>query len=205
MPDKPQQPINIMEDAEAPPVQAKDLNQVNLYAQEMRSIDDQLYDLSCKQIDLEQRRQDIELKLLPDLMMAIGIKRFTTTTGEIIEIKDFCRGSIPTLNQIEKMDEVEAQAATARRNACLEWLRSINAESIIKNQVVAEFGKGQMEDAKKVFALIQAQGFKVQRNEDVNFQTLNAFLKGALEAGTPVPADPFQLFVGKKATIKIAK
>ena len=197
--------INILEDVESPPVAAKDLNQVSSYASEMRELELKMEQLDAQRKLMEDRFNKIQLELLPELMMALGMKKFSLTSGEQIEIKDFIRGSIPTMNQIEKADEVERASLLERRAAAMSWLRSVNADSIIKNCVVAEFGKGQDADAKKIFAEIMKQGFKVKCDEEVNFQTLNSYLKSELEKGNHVPVDPFALFVGKKADIKAPK
>lgn len=202
---KPQPEIDILDDAENPNTAAKDLRQIGLYAQEMRDIEAALYQLKCKAGDFEVRYATIELELLPNLMMAIGVKKFTLESGAVAEVKDFIRGTIPTSKQIEDADPMDKPQLETRRTACLAWLREINAESIIKNQVITEFGKGEMETAKKVFATLQAQGFHVKRQEEVNFMTLNSFLKGEVEAGHNVPVEAFNLFVGKKASIKEKK
>lgn len=194
--------VDILADAEAQPTSAPDLRQIGLYAQEMLDIEDRIYALKCKLADEETRYAKIELELLPNLMMAIGVKKFTLESGAVAEVKDFIRGTIPTTNQIEQAEEMDKPTLQKRREDCLAWLRKINAESIIKNQVITEFGKGEMETAKKVFATLQAQGFHVKRQEEVNFMTLNSFLKGEIEAGHIVPVDAFALFVGKKASIK---
>jgi hypothetical protein len=197
--------VDILADAEAQTTSAPDLRQIGIYAQEMRDIEAALYELKCKTKDFELRYAQIELELLPNLMMAVGVKKFTLSSGAVAEVKDFIRGTIPTTKQIEDAEDMDKPVLQARREECLTWLRSINAESIIKNQVITEFGRGEMETAKKVFATLQAQGFHVKRQEEVNFMTLNSFLKGEVENGRNIPVDAFGLFVGKKASIKEPK
>jgi hypothetical protein len=115
------------------------------------------------------------------------------------------RGSFPSTNQIEAADEMDRALLIQRREAAMEWLKANNASSLIKNQVLTEFAAGQDDAAKALYAKIQAEGFKVAIKEEVNFATLNSYLKQALEAGKDVPVEPFGLFVGKKADLKAPK
>ena len=197
--------IDLMADAEAPSSTPQDLQQAVRYADEMRSIEAQQYELNCKLKDLGSRYDKIQLELLPDLLLAIGMTKFTLESGDKIEVKDFIRGSIPTLTAIEKAEDLDKLALQERRDSAIKWLKDNNSESIIKNQVIALFGKGQAADAKKAFETLQAQGYVVKQEEEINFQTLNALLKAKLAAGVTVPTEPFSLFVGKKAELKVKK
>jgi hypothetical protein len=194
--------IDVMEDAEAQPVGAKDLAQVVAYSDEMLTIERELEAMAEQMKAKSQRYAKIQLDLLPDVMLAIGMKKFTLSSGYVVEIGDFVRGTIPTTNQIEQADEFDRGILLDRRSKALAWLKERGAESLIKNQVIALFGKGQDDDAKKLFARIQGEGFLVKCEEEINFQTLNSYLKEALKAGTVVPTDAFALFSGRKATIK---
>lgn len=196
---------DLLEDAENPISAPKDLQQAVRFADEMQELEKRKLDLSLQMKAIDERYKQLQLELLPDIMLAIGVKKFSLSSGFIIEVKDFVRGSIPTLTQINQADDLDRATLASRREQALTWLRAHNAESIIKNQVVAEFGKGQDADAKKLFAQISDAGFKVKCEEEVNFQTLNSYLKTELAAGHPVPQEPFDLFVGKKAELKSKK
>jgi len=197
--------LNILEDAEAPVANAGDLRQAVVYAEEMRSIEARKYHLNNELAKLDERYAQLQLELLPDLLMAIGMKKFTLASGELIEIKDFTRGSIPTLTAIEKAEDVDKQVLMVRREQAIAWLKANNAETIIKNQIVVLFGKGQAQEAEQLYTKLQEQGMVTRKEEEINFMTLNALLKAKLAEGVNIPAEPFQLFVGKKAELKAPK
>lgn len=198
-------PVDIMADSTNQEVSVDALMTASRLAAEMSEIEKTIAGFEKQIADKTDRYNKIQLELLPDLLLSIGIKEFSLSSGEKIEIKDFVRGSVPTLNQIEKAEEIDAEGLRARRFKAIAWLREVGAESIIKNQVIAEFGKGQDEMAQKFFDAITAEGYKVKKEEDINFQTLNSLLKSKIEEGVTVPAEPFGLFVGKKAHLKPAK
>jgi hypothetical protein len=199
------QHLDLLADAEEPSSTPKDLQQAVCYAEELRSIEAKQSALNCQLKDLGSRYDKIQLELLPDLLVAIGIKKFALESGDLIEVKDFIRGNIPTLSAIAKAEDLDKLALQERRDAAIKWLKDNNSESIIKNQVIALFGKGQAADAKKAFETLQAQGYVVKQEEEINFQTLNSLLKAKLAAGVNVPVEPFGLYVGKKAELKIKK
>ena len=193
--------INLMEDAE-PEASETELQKVVTLSDEMLSIERELEALADKAKIKSERYQKIQMDLLPDLMSSLKLKKFTLSNGYFVEVGDFVRGTIPTTSQIEAADEFDRGALMNRREKALAWLKERGAESIIKNEVVALFGKGQDADAKKLFNKIQSEGFVVKCVEEINFQTLNSYLKEALREGKEVPAEPFALFSGRKATIK---
>lgn len=195
----------MLDDAESPISSQADLKQAVKFADEMQSLEARMAALMEEHKRCSERYSQIQLNLLPDIMASIGVKKFDLESGYFVEIKDVTRGSIPTLNQIDAADEMDRGLLIERRNAALKWLKANGAESIIKNQVVAEFGKGQDADALRLFTRIQQEGYKVKKEEDINFMTLNSYLKEALKGGKPVPVDAFALFVGKKAEMKQAK
>lgn len=196
---------DFLQDAEAPPQSAGDLKQAAVYAQEMLDLEARSAALNEELKTNDKRYQKIQLELLPDLLVSLGVKTFKLESGASIVVADFVRGSIPTQSSIDKADDFDRPALVARRTECFTWLRQRNADSLIKNTVVAEFGKGQDQQAKQLFQRIVADGFKASCNEEVTFQTLNSYLREQQKAGVAIPVDPFGLFVGKKATIKTPK
>lgn len=195
----------MLEDAESPVASQSDLKQAVKFADEMQSLEARMEALAAEQKRCSERYAQIQLNLLPDIMASIGVKKFDLESGYVVEIKDVTRGSIPSINQIDAADEMDRGLLIQRRNDALKWLKANNAESIIKSRVVAEFGKGQDAAATTLYQLIQKQGYKVRKDEDINFMTLNSYLKEALKGGKAVPVDAFALFVGKKAEMKKAK
>ena len=204
-PDSIQQQIDILADAENPIANVSDHQHAVTLANEMRQIELQLYNLKIQADLLSSRYDKIQLEVLPNLLLSIGMRKFSLDSGDIIEVKDFIRGSIPTLNAINAAPEEDRAALEDRRNKSIAWLKANNAESIIKNQVIALFGKGQGADAEAVYLALKQEGYVVKKEEEINFQTLQALLRTKVAEGASIPAEAFALFVGKKAELKKAK
>lgn len=142
---------------------------------------------------------------LPERMEACGLKNFELGNGFQISIKDFISASIPTEKQIEDADGLDKEMLLSRRKACFEWLKKHKADSLIKSKLSAEFGKGENKKARQFLKLIEAAGFPARCNEEVNYNTLQSFMKECLGKGIDVPSEPFNLFIGKKAELKEGK
>jgi hypothetical protein len=197
-------PVDLMEDAK-PVAKPSDLKQIVELAREMYRLHKEI-EAEMKALDAKQAAFNLlRLTVLPERMEVAGLKSFELDNGYLIQIEDLISASIPTESAIEKADGVDKVALLKRREAALKWLRSNKAESLIKNKLVAEFGKGEDKAAKKFFKLISKAGYQTKCEEAVNYQTLNAFIKESLRNGKEVPAEPFALFIGKKAEISQAK
>ena len=201
----PKPDIDLLADAEDSGASARDLQQIITYCEEQQQVEADIAKLKEQVKERAERLEKLQLNLIPDLMLALNIKKFSLASGYVVEVKGILRGTIPTTQQIDNADEMDRPFLIQRRNEALAWLRDNNAASIIKNQVVAEFGAGEDEAAKKFFASIQAQGYRVKCEEEVNFMTLNSYFKQARENGKVIPAEAFGLFEGNKATIKEEK
>ncbi|MFL9694719.1 hypothetical protein, partial [Aeromonas veronii] len=55
------------------------------------------------------------------------------------------------------------------------WLEDTDNDGIIKTKVLAEFGRGEMEDAKKAAEAIIEAGYDATITRDVHYQTIQAF------------------------------
>lgn len=199
------QPIDLLADAEAQDASARDLQQLISYAEEQLAVEAEIEKLGELQKERKERLEKLSTNLIPDLMLALNIKKLSLASGFVLETKPILRGSIPTTQQIENADEQDRPFLIRRRNEALAWLRAQNAASIIKNNVVATFGAGEDAAAKKFFTRIQKEGYHVKCEEEVNFMTLNSYLKQAQNAGKPIPAEAFALFTGNKAQLKEEK
>lgn len=148
----------------------------------------------------------LQMQTLPERMVAAQLKSFELENGYIVEVKDFIKGTIPSESQIEEeRDSLLKQALVLRRTQALVWLRKNGGAALLKNKLTAEFGKGEEKAAKEFEKQIGKQGYKVKRDENVNFQTLNSFIREKLKEGVEVPVEPFALFNGHKAEIKLKK
>lgn len=137
----------------------------------------------------EELKQITEIKM-PEILMEIGIEEFKLNSGEKLKLATYYSASISDSDPVQK-------------EKAFEWLRSNGHDAIIKNEVKGTFGKGEEEKARVVFKQLEAMAPGLFTKKSlVHPQTLKAFVKELCEAGTPPPAEPFRLYIGKKVTIK---
>lgn len=164
--------------------------------QELKS----LADLAIAQLNLEKKLQSLEeeaatLKerlrniseiVIPETMTQLGMSAFKLADGCAITIKPFVSAKIP---------EAEEDHAFA-------WLRSNNHDSIIKQHMALEFGKGEDKRAQKVAATLVKMGIPFKSKTGVHPMTLKSFCRERIEAGDiTFPKELFGVFEGKKSVI----
>lgn len=123
---------------------------------------------------------------IPDLMNQLGGIQRIVVRGHTIEIKKWYGASISEINKPH----------------AFKWLADNNHDSLIKNDVIAKFGKGENEKAKKLVSVISELGYGVEQKMYVHPQTLKAFVKEQIEKGVDFPQDLFGVHTGYITTIK---
>lgn len=135
---------------------------------------------------LAAARAEVQHRLvvkIPEIMNEIGIKDFTLTDGTTLEIKDVYSASISEENQTEAFG----------------WLTKNKFGSLIKTNLVVNVGRATPAQLKGIMSAV-AKALKTARiesrptiKEQVNPQTLKAFVKEQLTQGNPkkMPLDVF--------------
>jgi hypothetical protein len=123
---------------------------------------------------------------LPNAMAEIGMTSFTLTNGHKISIKEEVYASIPKEGQ----------------DKAFSWLRSHDFGALIKNQIIAEFGKGEDNAAHEAAMLLAEHGWKPTQKESVHPMTLKAFIREQLSEGREIPLDFFGATVVNRAIVK---
>jgi len=158
---------------------------------------DQLKELQTKgneALNLSLEVEDLELQLknkkeelrkltevtLPDLMSAVGMKKFETDAGAKIEVRDFVNGSLP-------------------KDA--DWLVNNGAGDLIKNSFSVKMNREQQTEAVDLYAYLKALGVDFERKEDVHPQTLAAEARQRMKDGMSVPLETLGLYAGKHAKV----
>lgn len=168
---------------------ADDADEVREYKEEDLS---QLTKLASRQLEIEQHIKELEEQLakakrdlyqvsaedIPGLMDEIGMQEFLLKSGERIKVRRVVKASIPQKHKAE----------------ALRWLRDNNAGSLIKNEVTAAFGKGEDQNAFKLFAALQKRGLNVKQKEGVHGQTLAAYVREQMEKGIALPNEILGVF-----------
>ncbi len=126
---------------------------------------------------------------MPKLMEEAEMEDFTNKDGVSITIDSVIRGSIP--------------AATA--NQAFDWLEDHGNGGLIKREFKIDFGKDDDKWADK-FERDLAQRKKplnVKRKKAVHPQSLQAFVRGQLSEGVPIPMDVFGVYRQTFAKVNI--
>ena len=159
--------------------------------------------LAKKQKNQEQKVKDLEAELkeakkellrisdeeIPNLMTETGLASIKLDDGSSLEIKNIYGASI----------------LVANREKAYDWLREHGHDDIIKNKVVATFGRGQEDDAKVFMRVAYDNGVATDQESKIEPQTLKAWVKERMEAGEEFPTELFGAFMGQRAIIKGGK
>ena len=127
---------------------------------------------------LKQQKQKLSTEQLPSLMDEMGVERIDVD-GVVVEKKQIVAASIPV----------------ARRDEAFAWLRERNLDSIIKNDVICSFEKGQDNLAKSTVAMLKENGFKPQIKTHIHPQTMKGFVRTRLENAQELDLDLFGVFL----------
>jgi hypothetical protein len=158
-------------------------------ANEAKQIENDINELTIQVKDKGDRLQKILRDLIPSAMKELGLQTFSLTDGTKIEIKQVTHASI---SQDNKTD-------------AFAWLEEHEFDGIIKTEVNANFGKGEMDEAKRAVDALTAAGFEASLERNVHPSTLRSFIIEQLEAGTDIPLKTFGVFQFDEAKINRPK
>jgi len=144
--------------------------------------------LSVELAEKEEARKKIVRVQLPEIMSELGMAEVKMESGAVVSI----------------LDKVNASISEVNRPEAFKWLEEHEYDGIIKTKVLAEFGKGEMEDAKKAQKALQDAGFMGSLDRNVHPMTLTSFVKERLAAGESLP-ESFSVFEFKEAKIATPK
>lgn len=157
-------------------------------------------DVEAAEEALKQAKAKLALyqdNLIPNVLRELDMPEIRLPDGRTVTCK---------MNVSCKVDERTMPDAE-------KWLAERDLDSIIKHQVITEFGKGENELAKEIYAVIEkALEDKdklpftyIKDQKTIHFQTLAAMVREQMGKGVDVPEEPFQLFVTDRATIKTSR
>lgn len=174
-----------------------------------------LSELLDEYFSLERRKAEIEQELkntgntllrmireyIPELMGTLGLDSVQTDKGLKVSVVEVVRA------RLNKADELKGFA----------WLKKHGLEGIIKSRIIVAHDKEDPEQVKiieKMTRALENYGVAYQVEEKVHPQTLQAAIRDEyanqkklesqgkkLKASEKVPADLFNLFVGREAKI----
>lgn len=135
---------------------------------------------------LKDRHSAIIERELVELMEEAAQSQLKTINGRQLKLEEVLRASIPRDRQLEAFD----------------WLKEFGHDSIIKREVVVQFGRGEEDQADKVAADLEARtGHPVVNKPSVHTQTLQKLIRELLAEGVSVPLETFGVHIQKVVKI----
>ncbi len=145
--------------------------------------------LSLLEVEVKRKKEDITQLVereIPDAMDDVGLEEFTTDEGFSVTIATKYYAGL-------SVDRIAAGHA---------WLRERGFGSLIKTLVSVQFGRGDEDAATELFRSLVENNFDVSKTDKVHPQTLKAFVKEQIEAGTALPLETFGVHIIRGAVIK---
>jgi len=138
---------------------------------------------------LKQRKKDLEQlsgEAIPTMLTEMGLTYLKLADGSSVEVKT----------------NYSATITQANKEAAFNWLRENGLGDIIKNELTVSFGRNEDNKAALYAELAKGQGYQPTQKLKVEPMTLKALVRERIEAGTPMPTEIFNVFIGNKTTIK---
>tara|TARA_R100000742_G_C4279072_1_gene102840 strand:- start:2298 stop:2867 length:570 start_codon:yes stop_codon:yes gene_type:complete len=170
-------------------LEQNDLTTVASLAKKQKNQEQKVKDLDAELKEAKKELLRISDEEIPNLMTETGLSSFKLDDGSSLEIKSIYGASI----------------LVANREKAYDWLRDHGHDDIIKNKVVATFGRGQEDDAKVFMRVAYDNGVATDQESKIEPQTLKAWVKERMEAGEEFPMELFGAFIGQRAIIKGGK
>lgn len=160
-------------------------------------------DLAARQIEIEDAIEATEAQLdrlkkelarvrdeeLPNALAEHGLSEIAMKDGSRVKVVDIVRAAIPA----------------AHRDAAFRWLDEHGFGDLVKHEIKATFGRGEEAEAQASIDALRGMGIDAEDKRSVHPQTLSAFVREQLEAGSPIPRDVFGVFIGRQTRISRAK
>lgn len=166
-----------------------DLKEISALAEMMLDFEKEIEQRESALSLTKERYRIVKEETIPCAMQEIGLESITLTSGEKLTVQQEVYASIPVANR------AEAYA----------WLDEHGFGGLIKTSIEAAFDRGEAERAAEVLASLQEQGVNAALTQGVHAQTLKAFIKEQLAAGSDIPLDLFGARPTMTTKIKAAK
>lgn len=134
----------------------------------------------------KEQLKNIQERLLPEAMAAVGMTEFKMNSGVKISIKN----------------DVYASIRKDYLSQAVKWLDENGLGGIVKDQVSVDFGRGELRSVE--FLMNFCKQYHLVANEKLNVHpsTLKATIKEQLAKGVEFPEEFFSIAPVSKATIK---
>jgi hypothetical protein len=151
------------------------LKELGALAMQLVATDEEIEQIEAQLKGLKDIGRKLREESIPELMREVGMKSFKMEDGTSIDTKEEVFASIPE----------------AHREAAFKWLEEHDLGSVVRTEVKAQFGMGELEKAEALTMELLQQELNVTLARNVHPQTLKALIKEQLAAGKDVPLDLF--------------
>ena len=127
---------------------------------------------------------------------------------EMMNELDLISTEIEVDNQIFKLSKAEkyfASITRERKPFVIKWLRDNRHTGLIRNEIIAQVGKGKDNVAADVYAYIEKAGLDVTREENIHTGSFKALIKDDIEKGKAVPMEELGVQRVVQATLREVK
>jgi len=170
---------------------ATELALVAQLAAEMRTQAERVAQLEAELKAAKAAAKVLEEERLPAAMQDLGVLELKLADGSKISVETEYHASIPKKH----------------RAAAYKYLRDNGFGALIKNEVVVEFPREEDEPARELAARLREEFPEnlVNFESGIHSSTLKALVKEQYESGSPLPEEPFGIYIITRATIEQPK
>jgi hypothetical protein len=136
--------------------------------------------------DLKAKEQKLSTEIIPSKMDEIGFTSVTMPDGHKVGYAPFYSGKIKPETEPEAFD----------------WIEENGHGGVIKGELVIPYRRPQRDKASELQKAIKDNGWECTVKLGVHHSTLRALIREVVEDGSTFPPDLFDIFIGRKTTIK---
>jgi Asp-tRNA(Asn)/Glu-tRNA(Gln) amidotransferase B subunit len=162
---------------------------IDKLADKIKQLEGMQHELEIREDALKEHKKQIENlsgEVIPTMMSEMGLSQLKLADGSSVDVKPHYSATITQAN----------------KEAAFNWLRNNGLGDIIKNEISVSFGRNEDNKAADYAELAKSNGFEPTQKLKVEPMTLKALVRERIEAGNPMPAEIFNVFIGNKTTIK---
>lgn len=179
--------LNFEEDAKAPiTVSEADLSELGQYAKEQIELENSIEEKENEVKRLKERLQDVSEYKIPEIMIRCGLSEFKTADMRKVTVSKYYSAKIT--------DDTKAEAFS--------WLEKNGHMDIVKHNIIVPLPRGSSDQAVAVQEALISMGVTFSDEQSIHPQTLKAFVKEQVEAGTDLPLEAFKVYIGNRTKIK---
>lgn len=125
--------------------------------------------------DAKERARVLREETIPSAMQELGLEELKLETGQKLSVKQDVYAAIPS----------------HFKKAAFDWLEENGFGGLVKTELSVQYGRGEFEKAMALKQHLTDYGVFSEVTQNVHAQTLKAFLREQIAAGSNVPLDIF--------------